>query len=425
MRILKFGSTGPAVSFLQTALIRRGYAHLAADGVFGALTRSAVIEFQRASNISPDGIVGSATHGALMPWYLGYIRYSVRSGDTFYAIARHYGTTVSAIETANPNADGDRLRIGTVLVVPFGFNVVPTDIDCCSFLIECCVRGLAARYPFVGVNRIGTSVMGKPLWRMSIGRGENRVLYNASHHANEWITTLLLLKFAEELCKAYARKTLIFSQSAEEIFDYAALALIPAVNPDGIDLVTGELQSGNFFDSARRIALNYPQYAFPSGWKANIRGIDLNLQYPAGWEQARENKFALGIRSNAPADYVGAAPLTAPEALAMYNFTRSFDPALTLSYHTQGEVIYWKYLDFLPPNSRVIADAFAAASGYAVEDTPFASGFAGYKDWYIKAFDRPGYTIEAGKGANPLPLSQFEKIYGDNLGILTLGTIVT
>mgnify|MGYP004548025827 FL=1 len=73
----------------------------------------------------------------------------------------------------------------------------------------------------------------------------------------------------------------------------------------------------------------------------------------------------------------------------------------------------------------MIADAFAAVSGYAVEDTPYASGFAGYKDWYIAAFDRPGYTIEAGKGVNPLPLAQFNDIYNANLGILTLGMIVT
>ena len=69
MRILKFGSTGPSVSFLQTALIRRGYGGLAADGVFGALTRSAVTDFQRASDLPADGIAGRLTHNALMPCY--------------------------------------------------------------------------------------------------------------------------------------------------------------------------------------------------------------------------------------------------------------------------------------------------------------------------------------------------------------------
>ena len=60
-------------------------------------------------------------------------------------------------------------------------------------------------------------------------------------------------------------------------------------------------------------------------------------------------------------------------------------------------------------------------SGYTLEDTPFASGFAGYKDWFIQDFDRPGYTIEVGHGENPLPPEQFDEIYAKNLGILTLG----
>ena len=108
----------------------------------------------------------------------------------------------------------------------------------------------------------------------------------------------------------------------------------------------------------------------------------------------------------------------------MYDFTLSLSPRLILAYHTQGEVIYWKFLDYEPTNSRAIADTFAAVSGYSVEDTPYASGFAGYKDWFIQDFNRPGYTIEAGRGTNPLPISQFDKIYADNLGILVYGAMV-
>ena len=88
-------------------------------------------------------------------------------------------------------------------------------------------------------------------------------------------------------------------------------------------------------------------------------------------------------------------------------------------------MIYWKYLDYEPENSRAIAYRFSAASGYLVEETPYGSGFAGYKDWFIQNYDRPGYTIEAGKGTNPLPLSQFERIYADNLPILVLGAVLT
>ena len=145
------------------------------------------------------------------------------------------------------------------------------------------------------------------------------------------------------------------------------------------------------------------------------------ISYTAGWSTAREIKFAAGYTRPGPRDYVGPAPLTAPESLAMYGFTRALDPQLTLSYHTQGRVIYWQYDGYDVPGSKAIAERFAAASGYDVAETPYASGHAGYKDWFIQDFRRPGFTIEAGSGENPLPLSQFPDIWSDNLGILLGG----
>ena len=96
------------------------------------------------------------------------------------------------------------------------------------------------------------------------------------------------------------------------------------------------------------------------------------------------------------------------------------DSELVLAYHTQGSVIYWQFGDYDIPGARVLGEEFTRLSGYLLEDTPFASGFGGYKDWFIKVFRRPGYTIEVGQGVNPLPLEQFEEIYRDNLGILVL-----
>ena len=422
MRLLMRGSRGPAVELLQLAMNRSG-AELSTDGIFGRASESALKNFQRSQNLLPDGIAGRDTHRALLPWYTGYTIYKIKKGDTLYALAQKFNTRPETIELANPGIIPTRLAVGTSLVIPLPFPVVPTTINWCSALLGYCVRGLAVRYPFIGVGEIGKSVMGRPLWRLSMGQGERRVLYNASHHANEWICTPLLLKFVEELAAAFASGERLYGYAASEIMESASINLVPALNPDGIDLVTGELQNGEFYRQALNIAADYPRFSFPSAWKANIRGTDLNLQYPADWEQAKQNKYALGIVSPAPGDYVGPYPLSAPESRAMYDYTLALGPELILAYHTQGEVIYWKYKGLEPPRAREIGEALSAASGYALEDTPFVSGFAGFKDWFIDAFDRPGYTIEAGQGINPLPLSQFDKIYKDNLGILVLAAL--
>ncbi len=425
MKVLRYGSRGPQVQLLQLALRRAGYDPGDTDGIFGARTQRALLSFQSAHRLSADGVAGVRTHTALYPWYAGYAVHTLRRGDTFYKLASAYGSSVRAIETANPGIDPLALRIGSALIVPFSFPVVPTDIDYCSSLISFCCRGLAARYPFITLGEMGKSVMGRPLYTLTLGSGGNRVFYNASHHANEWITTPVLLRYCEELSHAFAFGEEIYGTPAAGLLSLSRLSIAPAVNPDGIDLVTGDLTSGVYYDRAAAIGADYPQIPFPSGWKANIIGTDLNLQYPAGWSQAQEIKFAQGYISPAPRDYVGTGPLSAAESRSVYDFTLSFSPALTLSYHTQGNTIYWKFLDYEPKNSREIAKLFARASGYAVEETPHASGFAGYKDWFIQNYNRPGYTIEAGLGSNPLPLSQFEQIYSANLGILTLGMTVT
>lgn len=112
--------------------------------------------------------------------------------------------------------------------------------------------------------------------------------------------------------------------------------------------------------------------------------------------------------------------MSEPESLAIYNYTISHDFDLVISFHTQGKEIYWNFQDINPQNGYNIGKKFAELSGYKLTDVPYNSSFAGYKDWFIQNYKRPGYTIEAGIGENPLPLSQFNQIYKDTLGILTL-----
>ena len=421
MKILKPGSRGTDVYILQLALNRSGYLNEEPDGIFGVRTTNAVLRFQEVNNLKQDGIVGVRTWNALMPYLKGYKVHRIVRGDTLWQISQTYNTSVNSILTANPNINPENLRIGSNIVVPLGFSVVATNVPYTYQLITFILEGLEVRYPFLSGGTIGKSVMGKNIPFVKIGNGQTKLFYNASHHANEWLTTPVLLKFLEEYSENYSTGGEIFNTSAKELYNKASLYIVPVVNPDGIDLVNGVVPSGKFLTQAQTLAGNYPNIPYPNGWKANINGVDLNLQYPANWERAKEIKFSQGFTLPGPRDFVGTAPLTEPEARAVYNFTRNHDFKLTLSYHSQGEIIYWKYLDYEPENSRRIAEYFGEVSGYAVEETPYSSGFAGYKDWFIETYNRPGYTIEIGIGMSPLPLSQFPGIYKDNIGILVGG----
>ncbi|MCI5873318.1 MAG: M14 family zinc carboxypeptidase [Clostridiales bacterium] len=380
MKNLYLGDRGILVWYLQLALNRAGYP-VGMDGIFGNATCDALREFTGENRACS---VDETVWRRLIPYLIGV-------------------------------TDGEEGRM------LYDFPVVSTQVPYTSLLNRYAVEGLQRRYPFIQTGNIGKSVMGRTIPYLRIGTGGTQVFYNASFHANESITTPVLLKFAEEYAEAYAKGEDLYGVPARELFLTYQLYIVPMVNPDGVDLVNGFLTNGMYYRNAREISAAYPTIPFPSGWKANIDGVDLNLQFPAGWENAKEIKFAQGYTSPAPRDYVGSAPLVAPESAAVYQFTTEHDFSLILAYHTQGEVIYWKYLDYEPERSYEIAQYFGKVSGYMVEETPQESGYAGYKDWFIQEYDRPGYTIEAGLGENPLPMSQFAQIYEANKGILLGG----
>lgn len=302
--------------------------------------------------------------------------------------------------------------------------IVPTNVPMTPQLCVETILKITERYPFCRSELLAKTAFERPIRTLVIGNGPRKVFYSAAHHANEWITTPLLLKFVEEFAKAIETGGNIGGVDAKRLADTATIYTIPMVNPDGVALVTGEIQPGQpDYAAAQAIAEDFPDIPFPDGWKANLLGTDLNLNYPAGWLQARENKFALGFTRPAPRDFVGCAPLNQLETRAVAGYTEAINPALVLAYHTQGKVIYWQFGDYEVPGARELGEQFAKVSGYSLEETPFQSAFAGYKDWFIKFYRRPGYTVEVGEGENPLPLSQLEEIYTDNLGIFVIAAM--
>ena len=297
--------------------------------------------------------------------------------------------------------------------------IVNTDRPMTPRAAEAAVRGLVENFPGARSRILTVTAFGRPVRTLTLGRGKRKVLFTAAHHANEWITAPVILKFVEELARAVRDGKKIAGADGREIVQKTTVVTVPMVNPDGAALVTGELEPGQIqYEAARRMAAFYPQIPFPSGWKANLLGTDLNLNYPALWDQARQIKFAKGYTRPGPRDYVGELPLDQRETAALAALTRQLRPEAVLALHTQGKVIYWQFGDYRIPGAEKLGRRLARVSGYTLAETPYASSFAGYKDWFIQDFRRPGYTVEAGLGENPLPLSQFEEIYRNNLPIL-------
>jgi len=256
----------------------------------------------------------------------------------------------------------------------------------------------------------GKSVQGQDLTVIKLGSGPREVFYSAAIHPQEWITAPLLMKFIEEFSRAYSSGDDLLGYNPRSLFNQTTIYLMPMCNPDGVELVQkGISENDAYFEKVMQ--MNNWSTDF-SRWRANMNGVNLNLQFPAKWELAQKTQDQFPSYHQ----YPGEAPLTEPESQSMHKFTLAHDFSLILSFHSQGEIIYWQYYGMEPPESEHIVNRMAQISGYEPYEPPTTR--AGYRDWFVQQYSRPGFTIEVGKGINPLPLSQFEDIWNKNAPLM-------
>ncbi|RCW65894.1 M14 family metallopeptidase [Saliterribacillus persicus] len=338
--------------------------------------------------------------------------YSIKANDTLWRIAQTSVLPVDALLLLNPTIQPTQLQIGQTLLLPRRVtNLVFSNANNYSYqkMLED-IQQLVTIYPFIRQQIIGKSILEKDIIELQIGAGNRQKHINGSFHANEWITTPVIMRFINEYALALTNNASIRGLNLLPFFETNTLSLVPMVNPDGVDLVlNGAEAAGNLRDSV--LTLNDGSTDF-SGWKANINGVDLNNQYPALWDTEAARKPT----SPQPRDFPGYQPLTEPEAIAMAQLAQQRPFEIMNAFHTQGEVIYWGFQGLEPPQSQTIVEEFSRISGY--QPIQYVDSFAGYKDWFIQEFQRPGYTVELGMGVNPLPISQFEEIYQESLGIM-------
>lgn len=359
--------------------------------------------------IQTEGLAVGQT--VLIPGYLAS-EYQIKAGDSIWKLSRDRGVPMDLILLLNQEVNPNRLSVGQRLLLPLRVTWFVVDIrkpyDYAALRDD--LNRLIDIYPFMAYRTIGNTVMDKPIPELRIGKGSKQVHVNGSFHANEWITTSVLIKFLNQYLLALTNSSTIRGLNMWPYYEGATFSMVPMVNPDGVDLAIHGLPAQEPYRS-NVLSYNGGNTDF-TGWKANINGVDLNDQFPALWER----EVARNPVERGPRDYPGTAPLTEPEAIAMANLTRQSDFDHVLAFHTQGEVIYWGFENREPAYAETMANEFARVSGY--EAIRNVESYAGFKDWFIYDFRRPGFTVELGSGVNPLPLSQLDEIYEASLGIL-------
>lgn len=290
----------------------------------------------------------------------------------------------------------------------------PTDPEALSAFTE----DLRKQYPNLAHEIIGHSILGRPIEMLSFGKGESCSLFVGAHHGAESITSLLLMKFAEDILKNERTPShRLIGFDLKQILKHRSLYIVPMLNPDGVAIQKSGAKAAGILQ--KRVLSMNGNHNFLL-WQANARGVDLNHNYDAEFPRCKEAERNLGIFSGGPTRYGGEYPESEPETKALASLTRRLSENLktALTLHTQGEEIYWDFNGIAPKDGRMLAECFAKVSGYTVARPPKEASFGGYKDFVIQKFGIPAFTIECGSGKNPLPPTDFDSIYNKVLPIL-------
>ncbi|MDV2683416.1 M14 family metallopeptidase [Alkalihalophilus lindianensis] len=341
--------------------------------------------------------------------------YVVQHGDTIAKVAKKHGVRPFDLLLFNQNIQSeiDYLIPEQLLHIPSLNNIKdnrenswteygPVDLEEDISIL----KSMGAR-----VEIIGYSVMKKPIYAFSIGTGKTSIFYSGGWHANEWHTTKFLVQFMKECLVANKEESLLYQYNIVKLLSEVKLYIVPLVNPDGVELVLqGIYEEHPHYKEVLEINKGMKRF---DHWSSNIRGVDLNHQWPAGWElEASESP-----QKPWPRHFSGKAPLTEPEVKAIHRLTLRTDFRYVLTFHSQGQVIYWGYRGLEPRESEEMVNRLSLASSYTPVHTADSDG--GYKDWFIQETRRPGFTIEVGVGVNPLAKHAYAEIWS-NASMLAL-----
>ncbi len=282
------------------------------------------------------------------------------------------------------------------------------------------IRGLCTRYRVFRSAPIGSSVLKRPIRALALGNGAQRVCMAAAFHGQEWMTTFLCLRLCEEIGEALCRDQPLDGWDMRRALRGRKLVFVPQVNPDGVEIALhGSATAGRY-----AVAVHAADGDVAGRWQANARGVDINHNFNAGWEILQQEERKKGITGCCARQWGGPFPESEPETVAVVRLCEQQQFRHVVALHSQGEEIYWQYGPRTPEVSRLMAAVLGATSGYAVSRPSGLASHGGFKDWFIESTGRPGFTLELGKGENPLPIAGFEAVYTKAREMLLISLLI-
>lgn len=242
-------------------------------------------------------------------------------------------------------------------------------------------------------NVLGLTLQKREITEVLLGNPEApyHLLIHAAIHGREYLNSALVMRQTEDYLKASGQiRSAGDADERSRIFRECCYHVLPMVNPDGV------------------VRSQIPGFGF---WKANARGVDLNRNFDAGWQEYQ------GAAVPSGEGYKGEFPGQEPEVQAILHLQRKYPLSACISYHSSGNLIYWDYgsKGKILEADRKLAEAIAAVTGYELRSTVKEhADAAGCSDYFVLKCEIPAITIETGASPCPLPAEEFWGIYRRN-----------
>lgn len=224
---------------------------------------------------------------------------------------------------------------------------------------------LKEKYPYVSVETIGKSVMGREIFALSVGQAEENALFIGGFCGVQRFSVQMLIIFFNELCKGIAENGSIEGMRVRRALSGRALTVIPCINPDGCEISS----KGR---SAQVPGLPFLERKNSCGFKnfrLNARGIDIDL------------------------NFCGKSAFSEPESLYVKEFLKKMPVRHAVFFGSGKNEIVSPFGEKVPERSRRMAEIMVAATGYDNMNSKENPEREGFLKWFYETFDRPAFKV--------------------------------
>ena len=394
--------TGSATSETLASVNASAMQAITAAG--GTDTTHALVSSSGSSASTPADSIGMTSFGPTVP------------GVTGSSMNNLFGTGTTTSGSSNV--------LNALSTVPLPAGYYCSNVGTYTYQeMQVDLNSLKATYPKMQMDVLGNTIDGRQLYHVVVGNpsAPHKILVHGGIHAREYISSQVVMREIVALLEMQQNNWLYHGQSVATLLQNTCIHFVPMVNPDGITLVQGGIDALNT-QAAKTMVMSMAAQdqvtdlaTYLHKWKNNINGVNLNRNFDAFWQEATPK-----VDHPSNMFYKGTGPESEAESKALANLCRQLMPDYTISYHTQGRVIYWYFGETgnYKAKGQYLANVVHQNTGYTISDTWSQTDAAGFKDWAVQKLDIPSVTIELGRGTSPVDESQISQMWTENDGIL-------